>query len=310
MPKIKTKRLMVRGKTDREWNTIPAAGSGVYPVVKTDAMTAEIGRDAQGRLWTAGTGRGIENVYVKTVGDGQYLLYIMLEYGGGYAVAMPRLEPDEFVQLQNRAPAAEDTAKYGTLWADLTTEKMYVAIDGNSGGIYVPGLTAWMPVGGAGGVVKNIYVRTLTNESTGQVGYMLVVENSNGTQTLTKLPDATIVSNVEPDAAKTDNGVFWYDQDTDKLYINFSGWRKIYDGSGSGLPEYTDTDEGKVLGIVNGKPAWVTVQTAPAEEIVLAVNEDGSVYFSGVELAVQDDGAVLVGGASVALQDDGAVLIK
>ncbi|MBP3294321.1 MAG: hypothetical protein J6N32_11260 [Clostridia bacterium] len=81
-------------------------------------------------------------------------------------------------------------------------------------------------------------------------------------------------------------------------------------GGGRGLPEYTSADEGKVLMIVGGKPAWVTVQTAPAEEVVLMLNDDGSIAVSGVEFTVQDDGAVLVGGAGIALQDDGAVLIK
>lgn len=81
-------------------------------------------------------------------------------------------------------------------------------------------------------------------------------------------------------------------------------------GGGSGLPEYTEADEGKVLMIVGGKPAWVKVQTAPAEEVVLMLNDDGSIAVSGVEFTVQDDGAVLAGGAELALQDDGAVLIK
>lgn len=79
---------------------------------------------------------------------------------------------------------------------------------------------------------------------------------------------------------------------------------------GGGLPEYTSADEGKVLMIVGGKPAWVTVQTAPAEEVVLMLNDDGSIAVSGVEFTVQDDDAVLVGGAELALQDDGAVLLK
>lgn len=41
-----------------------------------------------------------------------------------------------------------------------------------------------------------------------------------------------------------------------------------------GLPEYTEADEGKVLGIVNGKPAWVTVQD---NGTVLSGDESGGV---------------------------------
>lgn len=70
MPKIKTKRLMVRGKTDREWNTIPAAGSEVYPIVKNDAMTQPVGRDEQGRLWTCPSAGGGAGIAVEDDGDG------------------------------------------------------------------------------------------------------------------------------------------------------------------------------------------------------------------------------------------------
>ncbi len=63
------------------------------------------------------------------------------------------------------------------------------------------------------------------------------------------------------DVGKATDG--WFDTGTQMLYIcegRKSGvykWTPVDGGGSSDLPEYTDADEGKVLGIVNGKPAWV-----------------------------------------------------
>lgn len=58
MPKIKPARIRARGNKDRAWRPLPGFGDGVYPVVKTDKMIQPVGRDEQGRLFTAPTGGG------------------------------------------------------------------------------------------------------------------------------------------------------------------------------------------------------------------------------------------------------------
>lgn len=182
MPASVTEQILAR-LDDIEQNGGGGGTGGLAPVDKTDAMTAEVGRDEDGRLWTAGTRRGVSG------------------FGLGFAKG-----PDGFGEFPALNIAREDGLGFSVLLKDIAK----------------------------------------------QIG-----------------PDLS-----------------------------------------DGLPEYTAEDEGKVLMIVGGKPAWVKVQTAPAEEVVLMLNDDGSIAVSGVEFTVQDDGAVLAGGAELALQDDGAVLIK
>lgn len=58
---IYKKRLRVRKNVDSPWIDIPAIVStpgGIDPVDKTSAMTQPVGRDADGKLWTAPGGGG------------------------------------------------------------------------------------------------------------------------------------------------------------------------------------------------------------------------------------------------------------
>lgn len=58
---IYKKRLRVRKNADSPWIDIPAVVSTpgvVDPVDKTAAMTQPVGKDADGKLWTAPTGGG------------------------------------------------------------------------------------------------------------------------------------------------------------------------------------------------------------------------------------------------------------
>lgn len=128
MPKIKTKRLMVRGKTDREWKDIPSVGPGVYPISKTDAMTAEVGRDEAGRLWTAGTGLGVKYVgFVRT--DTMLEIVLYLENGMKIGAGAPMAD----VRVQNTAPTSETAGSEGELLFDTTGEVLYVCR-----GLWVP----------------------------------------------------------------------------------------------------------------------------------------------------------------------------
>lgn len=76
---------------------------GLAPVDKTDAMTAEVGRDENGRLWTAGTGRGVRSFGLGFArgpdGFGEFpALNISREDGQGFSVLLKdiaeQIEPD------------------------------------------------------------------------------------------------------------------------------------------------------------------------------------------------------------------------
>lgn len=161
---------------------------GLSPVDKTDAMTAEVGRDENGRLWTAGTGKGVKTLSIRRTEQG-IELGVVLEDGSKIEALVPATD----VRFEKTAPTTETPGAEGELLFDESAGVLYVG-----GGAYVPAF-----------------------------------------------------------GDKTE-------------YL----WTAV--GGGSGLPEHTAADEGKVLRIVDGAAAW-TDGISDVERLIAAVSAGGEI---------------------------------
>lgn len=155
---------------------------GLNPVDKTDAMTAEVGRDDEGRLWVdpTGTGHGLSAVAFgmiykpeKPEESGNALFFHRDNSNDLYVLLSELFEKMGISRFTVKAvpPTAEDVGKATDGWFDIGTQTLYIC-EGRKSGVY-----KWTPVS----------------------------------------------------------------------------------GSGSGLPEYTEADEGKFMRIINGAPVWSAV---------------------------------------------------
>ena len=86
----------------------------------------------------------------------------------------------------------------------------------------------------------------------GLVGDTAVSEQINKAIENIEIPDQIYVQDEEPTDAE--EGALWLDTDEE----GYVGGITVIQG----LPDYTAEDEGKVLRIVNGVPAWVTIPNA------------------------------------------------
>lgn len=92
---------------------------GLSPVDKTDAMTAEVGRDEDGRLWTAGTRRGVSGFGLGIArgpdGFGEFpALNIAREDGLGFSVLLKDIAEQIKPDLSDGLPehTAADEGKF------------------------------------------------------------------------------------------------------------------------------------------------------------------------------------------------------
>lgn len=99
---------------------------------------------------------------------------------------------------------------------------------------------------------------------------------------------------------------------------------EIPEGGGSGLPDHTAADAGKILYIApDGNAAWLKVgnglkiengtlmlNLTTGDSVSFSENADGSVSLAGVVFTEQDDGSVLLENATFTAQADGSVLIQ
>lgn len=119
---------------------------GLSPVDKTDAMTAAVGRDTDGRLWTAGTGKGVKTVSIHRNELG-IEFSLILEDGS----KIGRLAPMSDVRIEDTAPTSETSGAAGELLFDTTGEVLYVCR-----GLWMPAFGepgyVWTAVGGGSGL--------------------------------------------------------------------------------------------------------------------------------------------------------------
>ena len=141
MPASVTEQILARLE-DIEQNGGGGGAGGLAPVDKTDAMTAEVGRDEDGRLWTAGTRRGVRGFGLGFArgpdGFGEFpALNISREDGQGFSVLLKdiaeQIEPD----LSDGLPeyTAEDNNKILRIVdgdAAWTEDSVYVLGEGES----------------------------------------------------------------------------------------------------------------------------------------------------------------------------------
>lgn len=141
MPASVTEQILAR-LDNVEQNGGGGGAGGLAPVDKTDAMTAEVGRDEDGRLWTAGTGRGVHSFGLGFArgpdGFGEFpALNIVLEDEQGFSVLLKdiaeQIEPD----LSDGLPehTAEDNNKILRIVdgdAAWTEDSVYVLGEGES----------------------------------------------------------------------------------------------------------------------------------------------------------------------------------
>lgn len=142
MPASVTEQILAR-LDDLEQNGGTGGGTGgLAPVDKTDAMTAEVGRDEDGRLWTAGTRRGVSDFGLGIArgpdGFGEFpALILAREDGLGFSVLLKdiaeQIEPDlsdglpeytkadegKVLRIVNGKPTWNDAPSSGSMTAEI-----------------------------------------------------------------------------------------------------------------------------------------------------------------------------------------------
>jgi len=146
MPASVTEQILAR-LDDIEQN---GGTGGLTPVDKTDAMTAEVGRDEDGRLWTAGTGRGVKTLSIGRTEQG-------IEFGATLenGTKLAAFAPMSDVRIEKTAPTAETPGAEGELLFDESAGVLYVG-----GGAFIPAFSdkteyLWTAVGGGSGLPEH-----------------------------------------------------------------------------------------------------------------------------------------------------------
>lgn len=175
----------------------------LYPVEKTEAMTQQVGVDAERRLWTypggSGGSGGIDRIFimegVSSDGPPTYTLNVQLTNGSVITCQLPNmgLELSDVITVSPSSPITSWASGYvGELWFDTTDRVLYVCISSSN----AIGAPKWIAVGGGGstgggtgsrGVLDVVFDMAIA-EVNGTATYNMVVTLEDGTKITRRLP--------------------------------------------------------------------------------------------------------------------------
>lgn len=212
----------------------------LYPVEKTEAMTQQVGVDAERRLWTypggSGGSGGIDRIFImegaSSYGPPTYTLNVQLTNGSVITCQLPNmgLELSDVITVSPSSPITSWASGYvGELWFDTTDRILYVCISSNN----AIGAQNWLAVGGGsssgGGTggrgVLDVVFEAVSYEMNGTETYNMVVSLEDGTKITRRLPgfrneDVVMFHNGAPsETLPAPRGKLLFDTDRRNMYV-------------------------------------------------------------------------------------------
>lgn len=175
----------------------------LYPVDKTEAMTQQVGRDTDGKLWTypggEGGAGGIDHIFItgteSSSGRPSYTLNVQLTNGKVVTCPLPNmgLELSNVITVSPSSPLTSlAVGNVGELWFDTTDRILYVCISSTN----TVGAPNWVAVGGSGSSsgensgrgVLDVVFEAKETEANGAATYNMIISLNDGTSIARELP--------------------------------------------------------------------------------------------------------------------------
>lgn len=212
----------------------------LYPVDKTEAMTQQVGRDTDGKLWTypggEGGAGGIDHIFItgteSSSGRPSYTLNVQLTNGKVVTCPLPNmgLELSDVITVSPSSPLTSlAVGNVGELWFDTTDRILYVCISSTN----TVGAPNWVAVGGSGSSsgensgrgVLDVVFEAKETEANGAATYNMIISLSDGTNIVRELPgfrneDVVMFHNGAPSATLlAPRGKLLFDTRESKMYV-------------------------------------------------------------------------------------------